>query len=132
MSLESDLRQFTIRLQARRREIFLRTCALAFDSIVNGSPVTGAPGQPVDTGALRASWSLTFESPTEALISTNLVYAPAIEEGQQEPYSRNGAYIVPAPMTLRSSVGGFHSVKMTRAALQSIVDFATAEVAGVG
>jgi hypothetical protein len=34
----------------------------------------------VDTGALRNSWQLQFESPTAALISTNVEYAPIIED----------------------------------------------------
>lgn len=54
----------------------------------------------------------------QALVATKLEYAPAIEDG-----------IGPhGPMSLRSAVGGFHSVKITVAGAQRIVDEAVKTV----
>ena len=36
----------------------------AYESITIGHPATGSPGQPVDTGYLRQSWSLFTDAPT--------------------------------------------------------------------
>jgi hypothetical protein len=41
-------------------------------SIVEGSELTGAPGQPVDTGFLKGSWSRWYDSPTKQTIGTNV------------------------------------------------------------
>lgn len=92
-------------------DIFVGTATEALRSVVEGSELTGAPGQPVDTGALRASWHLDFSDADHATISTNLAYAEAIEEG-----------VGPSgPLTLRSPVGGWHSVVQTAANLDRIV-----------
>jgi hypothetical protein len=86
-------------------------------SVVYGSERTGAPGQPVDTGLLRASWIAEFLSPSRWQLTTNTEYAPVIESNLR------GA-------TLKSKVGGFHSVKLTRAGWSRIVAFAAAEARG--
>lgn len=72
-------------------------------SIKFGSATTGAPGQPVDTEALRKSWTKkgTLAS-RDVEISTHKKYAPKFEAG-------GGSNFV-----LRSKVGGFHSVRLTR------------------
>jgi hypothetical protein len=75
----------------------------AHKSITLGSTLTGAPGQPVQTGRLRNSWQIEILSPLEARILTSMIYAASIEHGQ-----RRGK-----PITLRSQVGGFHSLKLT-------------------
>ena len=54
---------------------------------------------------------------TVATISTNVEYAPAIEENTR------GA-------TLRSQVGGWHSVALTRAGFQRLVDVETVRAGG--
>ena len=95
-----DLKRFSDRTALRVQETFIRSAQAVHQSIQEGSPVTGSPGQPVDTGALRASWILRYESPVSAMISTNLDYAPIIEDNVR------GA-------RLRSAVGGFHSVRLT-------------------
>lgn len=99
------------KVDGRTKELFVRTANHVKESIVAGDPLTGSPGQPVDTGNLRNSWQLQFESPRRALISTNVEYAPYIEDGPM--YG----------LTLRSQVGGWNSVKMTRANFDRIVDF---------
>ena len=118
MSFTDDINTFTVKVQTQTREVFANVASHAYESVVNGSPVTGAPGQPIDTGALRASWQLTFDSPTDASIITNMVYAPAIEDGV-------GSH---GPLTLRSQVGGFHSVALTIVGLPAIVAAETAKV----
>lgn len=112
MSFASDLRKFTAKLKRRNQRIFVRTAAAVDKSIRVGSPITGSPGQPVDTGFLRNSWELTFPTKTTAEISTTTAYAPFIEDGK----NTRGAFV------LRSKVGGFHSVKLTRAGFQKLAD----------
>lgn len=84
-------------------------------SIVEGSELTGAPGQPVDTGNLKSSWTRWYDSPTRQTIGTNVEYAPNIEDGVG-PHG---------PLTLRSTVGGFHSVAHTLNRLQNVLDVVT-------
>lgn len=121
MSFGDDLRLFAQKVEGRQRDIFVGCVNEVRTSVVSGSPVTGAPGQPVDTGALLGSWRETFpEQWIGEVASYNIDYAEAIEEG----VSWYG------PMTLRSEVGGFHSVKMTRAAWQPLVDHVVKEVVG--
>jgi hypothetical protein len=100
-------RTMAYRIKKQTAEIFAGTVAHAFQSIVEGSPITGAPGQPVDTGNLRASWQTTFESPTVALISTNVEYAPYVEDNVNNVTFKNH---------------GPHSIKLTVAGLQQVVD----------
>ncbi len=88
--------------------IFSAVVTEVSNSIKFGSALTGAPGQPVDTGNLRDSWTAHFRGPTRAIVATNVEYARSIEDGRS--YAHAGR-----PIQLRSGVGGFHSVKMTRA-----------------
>jgi hypothetical protein len=120
VSFAGDVARFQAKVSARAQDIHDGVCDLAFESIVQGHVVTGAPGQPVDTGHLKGSWQNIPLEPLTRLIVTNVVYAPAIEDGI-------GRY---GPLTLRSAVGGFHSVKLTRAAWPRIVDTVAREVAG--
>jgi hypothetical protein len=104
MTYADDIRRFQVKVAAATRDTFVDFVSALKGSIVEGSPVTGAPGQPVDTGALRNSWQdVVAPDFSEATIGTNVVYAPPIEDG----VGRFG------PLTLRSKVGGFHSVKLT-------------------
>ena len=118
MSLGNDLTAFRTLVVRRQAAIVADSALTVHRSVQEGSPITGAPGQPVDTGALRASWQIQFESPYTALVSTNLDYAPAIEDGVG-PFG---------PMTQRSLVGGYHSVKLTIAGWQRVVDATVAKV----
>lgn len=121
MTFSDDMARFQAKTEAKLQALHQGVVSVVFASIVEGSPVTGAPGQPVDTGNLRSSWINTPEAPTVNLISTNVAYAPMIEDGGP---SRAGK-----PLTLRSKVGGFHSVKLTRAAWQRIVDYVAQRMA---
>lgn len=97
----------------RTRAVFGQSVSLAYRSVTVGSAITGAPGQPVKTAALLHSWIISFAG-WRATISSDLVYAPFIELGIG-PYG---------PLTLRSAVGGFHSLALTRAGWPRIVTMA--------
>lgn len=112
-SFRTQLGQFSAQLMERQRALFANVASAAKFSITDGSPLTGAPGQPVDTGALKASWQLDFPSPSRAEITTNLVYAPPNEDG----ITADGR-----PYNQRSPVGGRHSVRLTAANIQNIVN----------
>lgn len=100
--------------EGRTRRIVGQAVSLAWRSIVVGSAITGAPGQPVDTGALKASWMIEWAGSWVATITSTLIYAALIEAG----IGRFG------PLTLRSRVGGFHSLALTAAGWQRLVDAA--------
>jgi hypothetical protein len=119
----STMQAIVARVLADSQAVLLGVATHVHRSIVEGSEVTGAPGQPVDTGALRTSWQLSFPSPGRALISTNLVYAPIIESGIRPIGSGRGNATgrTGTRITLRSPVGGFHSVQITIDALPRIV-----------
>lgn len=120
MTYESDVKRFSVKVESRVPEVLVGVAQGCHESIVNGSPLTGAPGQPVDTGALKNSWQLVFEPDMSgATIGTNVVYAPAIEAGV-------GKY---GPLTLRSATGGFHSVELTVANADRILQDVLAQVA---
>lgn len=120
MTFTDDLHRFARKVEQRKRGLFLGTVTGVEDSVTEGSAVTGAPGQPVDTGVLKGSWIVSFPGDWIGDVTTNLVYAPPIEDG----VGRHG------PLTLRSKVGGFHSVKLTRANFDRIVDEELKEVVG--
>lgn len=120
MGFRDELRAYARKVETQNRDIFTGVVDMAHESIVEGSPVTGAPGSPVDTGALKASWIKDYPSKDEAVISTGVEYAPYIEDGGND----RGEF------TLRSEVGGFHSVALTLASFQRIVDTVTGNVVG--
>lgn len=121
MSASDDLRAVRRTLETRYPDVFTGLVDLAHDSIQNGSPITGAPGQQVDHGDLKASWQKWYPSPEEAMISTDSPYAEQEEEG----IAASGKAI-----TQRSQVGGPHSRKLTVAGLPAILDIVTRQVAG--
>jgi hypothetical protein len=110
MSFRADMAKHLAKVRAREAALYEACIQHAFRSITVGSPITGAPGQPVDTSALLNSWRLERHAGRTALMFSPLVYAPIIED------NRRGA-------TLRSKVGGFHSVKLTRLAWKRIVKY---------
>jgi hypothetical protein len=116
----ATIRGFAATVQGYTQTVFVNSASAALDSITNGSAVTGAPGQPVDTGALKASYQLTFTSPKRFIITSPLPYALANEDGVN-----NGR-----PYIQRSPVGGRHSVALTVLGMQRIVDVAVAESGG--
>lgn len=85
---------------------------LAHDSIVNGSVVTGAPGQPEDLSG--SEWTIVETGPDTTTIGTADSSAPAVETGISH---FNGH-----PIHLHSNRGGFHSVFLTLQNAQPLVD----------
>lgn len=130
MSFATDIARFKAQFEGRLREIHNQAADEVYRSVVEGSPITGAPGQPVDTGNLKGSWQNQILGPLTRAITTNVVYAQDIEDGVRHGVvagvgadDATDAIKAPdAPLTLRSQVGGFHSVKLTRAGWQGIVD----------
>lgn len=118
MTFSGDLQAFAKKVEQRTKDVFVGSVNGVRTSITEGSVITDAPGQPVDTGNLRGSWITEFPQQWVGEVSTNVRYAEAIEEGMG-PHG---------PMTLRSGVGGFGSVKKTRANFQALVDSVVAEV----
>jgi len=118
MSFGDDMAKFAAKVVDRQRRIFVNVVSDVRESITDGSAITGAPGQPVDTGYLKGSWQESFPETWVGVVETNAAYAPAIEEGQG-PHG---------PLTLRSQVGGFHSVKKTVTGFGAIVDDVTRKV----
>lgn len=113
-----------VRLEALTKDAFLGVVLEATRSVVEGSELTGAPGQPVDTGALKASWQTTFDSPERATIGTNIDYAEAVEEG----IGPHG----PRVYGKKNNIGGSHSVALTVGGMGRIVDAVTRRAAGGG
>ena len=120
MTFREDVARFTGKVTTRGQQLHAAVSDLAFTSIVEGSPVTGAPGQPVAPDAppgvrtLKGSWQQIPEGPLRTAILTDVPYAPDIEDG-----ARNGR-----ALTLRSKIGGFHSVKLTRTGWHRLVEAA--------
>ncbi len=124
MTAESDkfaaeLKAFSEKAKRNERAIYVGVASECKRSIVDGSEYTGAPGQPVQTGQLKSSWVLDIGE-SAATISTHLDYAPVIEAGRNDR----------SELTLRSAVGGFHSVKLTIVGFKRIVDAVTKRVSG--
>ena len=131
---DGGLDRFTVKLEKLASGLLPAVAATALDSIQNGSPLTGSPGQPVGQygpgyhqgevgGTLKASWQLAFPSAEVAEITTNLEYAPHNEYGVTE----DGR-----PYTQRSTVGGRHSVALTVAGMDRIVEFEAKRLAEGG
>lgn len=131
MTFSSDLDRFAKAYQKRMHDVFIGVTEEVHRSVVFGSEITGAPGQPVGQygpgyhpgkrgGTLRDSWTPRFLTPEKWELSTNVIYARPIEDG----VGRYGA------LRLRSTVGGFHSVAKTVGGFGKIADTVTREVIG--
>lgn len=95
--------------------VFNVSVELAKQSWQFGSPMTGSPGVIVDLGNLQRSIMREDVSPTEAIVSTNVVYAQSIEDGVSA---------LGTPLTQRSTQGGFHALALTVSSFDRIVDAA--------
>lgn len=120
MSFGSEVEAFEKLVEQRARDIFVGCGTEVQRSIVDGSEITGAPGQPVDQGILKGSWIPEFTGEWDWQTTTNTEHAPPIEDGVG-PHG---------PLTLRSAVGGFHSRKLTIAGWDRIVEAVTRRVVG--
>lgn len=114
------LKGWVAKVEIQNRDILSGVADEVYRSVVNGSELTGAPGQPIDTGHLHDSWQLVKSLPLNAVVGTNVDYAPAIEAG----IGPHGA------MTVRSKVGGFYSAVKTVQNFDRIVEHVTKQVTG--
>jgi len=110
MSFTADMDRIVRKARAAEVQLFNNCLAHAQRSILVGSPVTSAPGQPVDTGRLITSWSERRYGRQSAELVSSAPYAEVIEN------NKRGA-------NLRSKVGGFHSIKLTRLGWGRIVSY---------
>ncbi len=113
MTFESSVIGFGAKVFRRQAIIFFDVADALHESIKEGSATTGSPGQPVQDSDLKLSWHLEHLEPFLAQTSTPSSYARNIEEG----IGSGGKQL-----TLRSEVGGFHSVKITRVGFQKLVN----------
>lgn len=119
MSFTDDIQHFIAKANADLHAVHDAASDLTFESIVEGSAITGAPGQPVaqsgspNDGELHDSWTKTAVSPTETLIATDSSYAQDVEDNIHGFHFANH---------------GPHSVAMTRLGFDAIVDAAVARV----
>jgi len=118
MTFNTDIARFVTKVIARSQAIHLGTADALHESIRFGSSVTGSPGQPEQDSDLLNSWQLTHTEPLLSNTTTPSAYARIIEEGRRKGKT----------LTLRSEVGGFHSVKLTRAGFQKLVNAVVREV----
>jgi hypothetical protein len=130
----NGLTRFSVKIFRMERDIFTGSTEVVHESITDGHAVTGAPGQPVGQygpgyhegrvgGALKASWTPAFVDRDTWQDTTHLDYALQEEDGIS--YAHGGV-----AAEHRSTIGGRHSVKMTRAAWPRIVEYVTAQVRG--
>lgn len=119
MSFADDVKRFAVKVEARSREVFLGVVEESTRAIVEGSEITASPGQPVDTGRLRASWQTVFEGPDRAIIGTNVEYAQAVEDA----VGPHGAVTYG-----KSGIGGSHSVKQLVANFDRVVSVVASRV----
>lgn len=95
----------------REALLYSRVVAHVELSATLGSAITGAPGVPVRSGDLLRSYRrVGTEAERNVAIVSNSPYAHVIE------HNRRGA-------VLRSRVGGFHSLKITRLNFRLIVQY---------
>lgn len=99
----------------REAGLFRRVANHVEKSMRYGSPVTGAPGQPVRTGNLRDRSFFRVGSVKERDMGFGFrlsiaPYAPIYEDNLMG-------------YTIRSKVGGYHSIKITRVNYRLIVGY---------
>lgn len=117
MSFRDGVAGFSAKVETKSKRVFAGVCAEVQRSVVNGSEITGAPGQPVASGRLKASWIGEFVDEHRFELTTDVPYAEIIETNAR------GA-------ELRSSVGGFHSLSLTQAGFGAIVAHVVQREAG--
>ena len=104
--------QFIGKVDGLEAQLLPTATHLAYESIVDGSPITGALGQPEVSGDLKASWREEILSATTARVVTASPYARQNEDGV-----RSGG----KPYVQHSTTGGRNSVRLTRAGWPALV-----------
>jgi hypothetical protein len=120
MTFASQLQAFAEKAKQREREVFTRSVEAVAQSVVFGSEITGAPGQPEDLR--EGAWTTTYEGEQAAVISTDDPSARSVEDGISHLHG--------GPITLNSPLGGFHSLLQTRLNFDKLVENVTQRVVG--
>lgn len=115
MDFLGSIHDHNAQTEAELQAIFVNSVSAVKTSIVEGSPTTGAPGQPFKTGNLANSWEVEFESAHVALVDTNVDYAEAVEDNIRGVTFHNH---------------GPHSVKLTEDGFDRIVEDETQKLLG--
>ena len=117
------LAKFGVLAQERVHDAFIASTEEVQRSVIEGSEVTGAPGQPVDTGALARSWQPEFVNPALWRITATGVDP---QTGEKVGYAEHVEDNVRG-VTFRNH--GPHSVRLTRAGWDRIVEKVAREAA---
>ena len=96
-----------------------------YQSVVNGSTITGSPGLPVDTALLRDSYSWKETSSGKSQLSSNVAYAGIIEYGDEAFWDSNGVWEKGARPHTHAKSGEMYrgSIRKTIAAWPKIVAY---------
>jgi hypothetical protein len=108
-----DLTKFSVKTGRLEQDVFVGCTEEVHRSIVEGSEITGAPGQPVDTANLRNSWTPQFLDANTWQDTTHVEYAEYVEDNVRGVTFKNH---------------GPHSVKLTRVGFPKIVEVVTRRV----
>jgi hypothetical protein len=146
-SFADDLAAFNEKLARVSKDVFANATSAVKDSITEGSAITGSPGQPVDTGYMKLSWQAGFNempafpldgtgpkkdpawtggavaTPPPAVPAGDIVTSYIVTNTQYAEYQEDGT----GPPKV-STVGGHHSVKLTHAGFQRLLDVVVAEM----
>ena len=127
MSFASDLPAFAQTVEQRSRDVFVDCTVELTRSMADGSELTGAPGQPVDTSAVKQDWANngTFEGPWQWATGTNKDYGVVIE--YDLPVGASGKKFSEVQV---SEVGGTGSRAATVANWDKVVEHVRAKVVG--
>ena len=115
MSYDGGIARHTTLTTQRYRALFTGVTVDVGNSVRYGSPVTGAPGQPVRTGNLLRGWQDQFVGAWLWVLKTNVEYARDVEDNVRGVAFRNH---------------GPHSVALTVQGFPRLVSARLAEVRG--
>lgn len=115
MAFAQDMARIRGKIAKRDRAMFVNCSTELQRSVVEGSEVTGSPGQPVDTGLLKGSYIPEFTGRWTWRTSSNVEYAPHVEHNVRGATFNNG---------------GPHNRALTVAGWKRIVAFVHARVVG--
>jgi hypothetical protein len=110
-----------MQLEQRARGVFFGSANEMSRSLIDGSSLTGAPGQPVEDGNLITSFVPAYPTADTFEVTTNAAYAPAVE---------NAVGSQGQPVTYGKKRGGSHSRKLTEAGMPNIFEKVTRDVTG--
>lgn len=113
ISFGTTIRKFSRKAKFDTVETYMGTTDEIHRSIVFGSEITNAPGQPVATANLRDSWIPEHTGPMQWQDTTKVDYAQHVEDNVRGVTFKNH---------------GPHSVKLTKAGYKNIVEHVLRQV----